>query len=60
MSDSSSGVFFDDLIDESGSWMIMLNEEDENNIDVLYTILGVTGFFICIYSLRFWCDKKKL
>lgn len=59
MSDSSSG-FLDDLIDESGSWMIMINEEDETNIDVLYTILSVTGFFICIYSLRVWCDKKKL
>ena len=53
---SSSGSGF--LLDESGSWSLQTND-DESNLNVLYSILGATGFFICLYSVRFWCDKKK-
>ena len=53
---SSSGSDF--LLDESGSWTL-LSDDDESNLNVLYGILGTTGFFICLYSVRFWCDKKQ-
>ena len=55
---SSSGFLLDELLDESGSWSSVLESTDAFNINVLYGILGATGFFICLYSVRFWCDKK--
>ena len=57
-SSSGSGFLLDELLDESGSWSLQTND-DESNLNVLYGILGATGFFICLYSIRFWCDKKK-
>ena len=54
---SSSGSDF--LLDESGSWTLISDDGGESNINVLYSILGATGFFICLYSIRFWCDKKQ-
>jgi len=57
-SSSGSGFLLDELLDESGSWSLQ-TDDDESNINVLYSILGATGFFICLYSVRFWCDKKK-
>ena len=57
-SSSGSGFLLDELLDESGSWSLQTND-DESNLNVLYSILGATGFFICLYSVRFWCDKKK-
>ena len=56
-SSSGSGFLLDELLDESGSWSLQTND-DESNLNVLYSILGATGFFICLYSVRFWCDKK--
>lgn len=58
ISSSGSGFLLDELLDESGSWSLQ-TDDDENNINVLYSILGATGFFICLYSIRFWCDKKQ-
>ena len=55
MSGSGSDLF---LLDESESWSSVLESMEEFNINVLYGILGATGFFICLYSIRFWCDKK--
>ena len=57
-SSSGSDFLLDELLDESGSWSLQ-TDDDENNINVLYSILGATGFFICLYSVRFWCDKKQ-
>ena len=57
-SSSGSDFLLDELLDESGSWSLQ-TDDDENNINVLYGILGATGFFICLYSVRFWCDKKQ-
>ena len=57
-SSSGSDFLLDELLDESGSWSLQTND-DESNLNVLYGILGATGFFICLYSIRFWCDKKK-
>jgi len=57
-SSSGSGFLLDELLDESGSWFLQTND-DESNLNVLYGILGATGFFICLYSVRFWCDKKQ-
>ena len=57
-SSSGSGFLLDELLDESGSWSLQTND-DESNLNVLYGILGATGFFICLYSIRFWCDKKQ-
>jgi len=57
-SSSGSGFLLDELLDESGSWFLQTND-DESNLNVLYGILGATGFFICLYSIRFWCDKKQ-
>jgi len=57
-SSSGSGFLLDELLDESGSWSLQTND-DESNLNVLYGILGTTGFFICLYSVRFWCDKKQ-
>ena len=57
-SSSGSGFLLDELLDESGSWSLQMND-DESDINVLYSILGATGFFICLYSVRFWCDKKQ-
>ena len=57
-SSSGSGFLLDELLDESGSWFLQTND-DESDINVLYSILGATGFFICLYSVRFWCDKKS-
>ena len=56
MSGISSSDF---LLDESGSWTLLSDDGGESNINVLYSILGATGFFICLYSVRFWCDKKQ-
>lgn len=58
MSGSNSGSDF--FLGESGSWssVLEINDTDEFNVNVLYGILGATGFFICLYSVRFWCDKK--
>ena len=57
-SSSGSGFLLDELLDESGSWSLQ-TDDDESNLNVLYGILGATGFFICLYSIRFWCDKKQ-
>ena len=57
-SSSCSGFLLDELLDESGSWSLQTND-DESNLNILYSILGATGFFICLYSVRFWCDKKQ-
>jgi len=57
-SGSGSDFLLDELLDESGSWFLQTND-DESNLNVLYGILGATGFFICLYSIRFWCDKKQ-
>ena len=57
-SSSGSGFLLDELLDESGSWFLQTND-DESDINVLYSILGATGIFICLYSIRFWCDKKQ-
>ena len=57
-SSSGSGFLLDELLDESGSWSLQTND-DESNLNVLYGILGATGFFICLYSIRFCCDKKQ-
>jgi len=57
-SSSGSGFLLDELLDESGSWSLQTND-DESNLNILYSILGATGFFICLYSVRFWCDKKQ-
>jgi len=56
MSGISSSDF---LLDESGSWTLLSDDGGDSNINVLYSILGATGFFICLYSVRFWCDKKQ-
>jgi hypothetical protein len=58
-SSSGSGFLLDELLDKSGSWSLQTNDDDESNLNVLYGILGATGFFICLYSIRFWCDKKQ-
>lgn len=58
ISSSGSGFLLDELLDESGSWSLQ-TDDDESNVNVLYSILGATGFFICLYSIRFWCDKKQ-
>ncbi len=58
-SSNSSDFLLDELLDESESWSSILESTDEFNINVLYGILGATGFFICLYSVRFWCDKKR-
>ena len=55
---SSSGSVSELFLDESGSWSLQIND-DVSDINVLYSILGATGFFICLYSIRFWCDKKQ-
>ena len=57
-SSSGSDFLLDELLDESGSWSLQIND-DVSDINVLYSILGATGFFICLYSIRFWCDKKQ-
>ena len=57
-SSSGSGFLLDELLDESGSWSLQTND-DASNLNVLYSILGATVFFICLYSIRFWCDKKQ-
>ena len=59
ISSSGSGFLLDELLDESGSWSLQ-TDDDESNVNVLYSILGATGFFICLYSIRFWCDKKQV
>jgi hypothetical protein len=58
MSGSNSGSEL--FLSESGSWssVLEINDTDEFNVNILYGILGATGFFICLYSIRFWCDKK--
>ena len=58
-SSSGSDFLLDELLDESGSWTLLSDDDGESNINVLYSILGATGFFICLYSVRFWCDKKQ-
>ena len=57
-SSSGSGFLLDELLDESGSWSLQMND-DESDINVLYSILGATGFFICLYSIKYHCDKKS-
>ena len=59
ISSSSSSSSSDFLLDESGSWTLLSDDGGESNINVLYSILGAMGFFICLYSIRFWCDKKQ-
>ena len=58
---SSSGSVSELFLDDSGSWSlsVMMDDDNESNLNVLYSILGATGFFICLYSVRCWCDKKK-
>ena len=58
-SSSGSDFLLDELLDESGSWSLQTDDDGESNINVLYSILGATGFFICLYSVRFWCDKNQ-
>ena len=58
-SSSGSGFLLDELLDESGSWTLLSDDGGESNINILYSILGATGFFICLYSVRYWCDKKQ-
>ena len=57
-SSSGSGFLLDELLDESGSWSLQTND-DESNLNILYSILGATGFFICLYSIKYHCDKKS-
>ena len=57
-SSSGSGFLLDELLDESGSWSLQTND-DESDINVLYSILGTTCFFICLYSIKYRCDKKS-
>ena len=65
MSGSSSDLF---LLDESGSWTSVWTsdnrayETDDSDME-LGTLLGIIGasvFFIGLYSIRFWCDKRAM
>ena len=65
MSGSGSDLF---LLDESGSWASVRTsdnrayETDDSDME-LGTLLGIVGasvFFIGLYSIRFWCDKRAM
>ena len=66
MSGSGSDLF---LLDESGSWTSgswtsgsIAYETDDSDME-LGTLLGIIGasvFFIGLYSIRFWCDKRAM
>ena len=65
MSGSDSDLF---LLDESGSWTSVRTsdnrpyETDDSDME-LGTLLGIIGasvFFIGLYSIRFWCDKRAM
>jgi len=57
MSGSNSGS--DLFLDESESWSSVLETNEDDDLKILLSILGATGFFICLYSIRYWCDKKS-
>ena len=57
MSGSNSGS--DLFLDESESWSSVLETNEDDDLKILLSILGATGFFICLYSIRYWCDKKR-
>ena len=57
MSGSNSGS--DLFLDESESWSSVLETNEDDDLKILLSILGATGFFICLYGIRFWCDKKQ-
>ena len=65
MSGSGSDLF---LLDESDSWTSARTsdnrayETDDSDME-LGTLLGIIGasvFFIGLYSIRFWCDKRAM
>ena len=61
-SGSGSDFLLGEIIDESESWTSVLETGDDSSGDdlkILYGILCATGFFICLYNIRFWCDKKQ-
>jgi len=57
-SGSGSDFLLDEWSDQSGSGTFMM-DDDENSLNILYSILGATGFFICLYSIKYRCDKKS-
>ena len=57
MSGSNRGS--DLFLDESESWSSVLETNEDDDLKILLSILGATGFFICLYSIRYWCDKKS-
>ena len=66
MSGSGSGLF---LLDESGSWTsgswtsdnrAYETDDSELKLGTLLGIIGASVFFIGLYSIRFWCDKRAM
>lgn len=57
-SSSGSGFLLDELLDESGSWSLQTND-DESNLNVLYGILGATGFLSVCIVFAFGVIKKR-
>ena len=61
-SGSGSDFLLGEIIDESESWTSVLETGDDgsdDNLKILYGILCATGFFICLYSIKYRCDKKS-
>ena len=61
MSGSGSDLF---LLDESGSWtsgsIAYETDDSELKLGTLLGIVGASVFFIGLYSIRFWCDKRAM
>ena len=61
MSGSGSDLF---LLDESGSWTSdnrpYETDDSELKLGTLLGIVGASVFFIGLYSIRFWCDKRAM
>tara|TARA_Y100000022_G_C13248547_1_gene376031 strand:+ start:1895 stop:2086 length:192 start_codon:yes stop_codon:yes gene_type:complete len=61
MSGSGSDLF---LLDESGSWtsdnLAYETDDSELKLGTLLGIVGASVFFIGLYGIRFWCDKRAM
>lgn len=66
MSGSGSDLF---LLDESGSWtsgswtsgsIAYETDDSELKLGTLLGIIGASVFFIGLYSIRYWCDKREM
>ena len=65
MSGSGSDLF---LLDESDSWTSARasdnrpyeTDDSDRELGTLLGIIGASVFFIGLYSIRFWCDKRAM